>query len=140
MSSWSWRLARARERSSLLRRAPGLWSCSCSQAEDGQRPPEEFVLVAGAQDTGGIGPVCGLCVQYRLPADAWLVRWENEGNRLVVGIQEHEEGITDDPLAHVVDLLDGIADQTQAQAPAEPVGPLFFRHLQIGRASCRESL
>src|SRR5215475_10050181 len=57
------------ERPSLLRRAPRLWSCSCSQPEDRERAPEEIVLIAGAQDTRGIGPVFGLCVQYRLPAD-----------------------------------------------------------------------
>src|SRR5262249_16021769 len=50
-------------------------------------------------------------------------------NRLVVGIQQHQEGIADDPLAHVVDLLDRIADQPETQAPAEAIGPLFFRHL-----------
>ena len=86
-------------------------------------------MIPGAQDAGGIGRRFPLCVHDGLPADTGLVRRQDEWNRLVVSVQQHEEGVADDSLAHVVDLLDRVAHQTEAQAPAEAVGPLLLRHL-----------
>src|SRR6202051_2827737 len=87
-----------------------------AQPEHDERPAIQIVDLAGAVRPAPVFHVPSAGVEHGLPAHARVVAGEDEGDALVVGVQEEEEGIVDDGLPHVVDLLDGVTGQPAAAA------------------------
>src|SRR5215468_4862873 len=99
------------------------------EPQHGERPALQRIRLASAE--GGHPrpevPVTG--VEHQLPAHARLVGGKDEGNGLVVRIQEQEEGVGHNGLSPPVHLLDAVAGQPQAEAAREAIAPLVFGHL-----------
>src|SRR5262245_58827451 len=100
-----------------------------AQPQHRQRASLEIVVITGAERAAALGGFPGARVEHELPPDARLVRRQHERDPFVVRVQQDQEGVIDDPVAHVVDLLDGVAGQPQPDAAAEPVRPVLAGHL-----------
>src|SRR5262249_19254527 len=72
-------------------------------------------------------PVAG--VEHDLPFRAGLGQRQDEGLRVLVGVEQDEEGLVPHRAPLVVDLLDGVTGQVQPEEAALPVVPLLFGHL-----------
>src|SRR5207237_3653961 len=76
----------------------------------------------------------------QLPPHARAMGGQDEGEWLMVRIEEQEKGVADDGLALFVRLLDGVPGQAQPETAREAVVPLLLRHLLAVRAEPREFL
>ena len=68
-------------------------------------------------------------IQHELPADAATMRRKRELQRLMMGIEENEEGLVLDRPSLGVRLGDGIAGQSQAEAADVALAPVLVGHL-----------
>ena len=88
-------------------------SCLDAEPEDDDGPALEVVDLLALVEAGlGVG-VGG--VDEPLPVAVGLVGREGERDRLVVGVEEDQDRLADDPVAVVVDVLDQVARQPDAR-------------------------
>src|SRR5881296_3977584 len=91
LSSWA-RVVRSISESNsgvfVMMESPPLRSGFCPQAEHGERAPRQIVVIAGAVRAGGVGSFPGPRVEHRLPADPRLVGGQDEGDGLVVRVEQ----------------------------------------------------
>src|SRR5262245_45264675 len=136
-SSWAFAVRWSSESNSgidIIGVPPGLRPRPRPQPEHGERAALEVVHLAGSEDSGPIRHLPVARVERGLPAHAGLVRGQDERNGLVVGVQQDEEGVADDGLAHVVHLLDRVAGQSQADRSVLAAGPVVVDHFLAVRA------
>jgi hypothetical protein len=55
--------------------------------------------------------------------------WQHKRNRLMVRIQEEQEGVVHNPIPALIHLLDGVASEPQPQAAGVWIFPVFVAHL-----------
>src|SRR5262245_54119300 len=96
--------------------------------KDRQRAAREGVDPAGITGPGLFVARFGR-VQDALPGQALLLGDEGKGDRFMVSVDEHQEGLTADDLAELVALIDPAADEPHAQAPNVAGAPVYVAHL-----------
>src|SRR5262245_56750176 len=97
-----------------------------AEPQDGQRATFERVRVAGTERrrSSRHGPVPR--IEDRLPFEASPMRGEHERHRLMVRIQQKQEGVPDDGPALLVHLFNRIASQAKPEATCEAVVPFVL--------------
>ena len=68
-------------------------------------------------------------IEHDLPAYSGPVRWEDEGNRLMVSVQQDEQSIIDNAMPVSVYFFDRVASEPEPETAHMPVLPVLVCHL-----------
>ncbi len=101
-----------------------------SQPENRKRTRFKIVLFSPSEEDDRLSVrVVESSVKHRLPPHTALVRGQREWPRLVVRIEQHEEGLVQEWSPSRVFLVNGVAGQPDAQAADISLGPVVIGHL-----------
>ena len=113
-------------------------SCSGLVRRTDHRAALQRIRLLAAEEQGLAWHIDG--IEEALPLLSRLDRGQREGNRFVMGIEEEQNGVTDNRFPTLVHIPDEIAGQPHPKAAGISGIPRVFRHVLAGGVKPRDIL